>query len=169
MICGHSCSFWWFVRDGVFGIQVRLWPLFHRRLAEPTEQLDDALRRIWRSQSSICGRRLRRPGIVEDQVSACDVILMSIQLLFFFPLKSCHSMLCISILFHVISERVPFFYILLEHFLVWKVKTDALPGQHSAKRCRNRSKELTATVTKMWKPRRFFRCVCVCVCAVSSC
>lgn len=70
MICGHSGRYWWFVRDG-FSIQIRLRPRFHRRLAEPTEQLDDTLRRIWRSQSSICARRLRRPGIVEDQVSVC--------------------------------------------------------------------------------------------------
>lgn len=72
MICGHSCRYWWFVRDG-FGVQVRLRPRFHRRLAEPTEQLDHTLRRIWRSQSSICARRLRRPGIDEDQVSVCRI------------------------------------------------------------------------------------------------
>ena len=178
MICGHSCRYWWFVRDG-FGVQVRLRPRFHRRLAEPTEQLDDTLRRIWRSQSSICGRRLRRPGIVEDQVSVCpcDVILMSIQLFFITQVQFCHSMLCISILFHVIAERVQF-YVLLEHlmnicFCFWHEKSRPMHYQVSI---------LRSAVGRDWRnwwrwSRRsghrgvFFGCVCVyvCVCAVSSC
>ena len=50
---------------------------------------------------------------------AYDVLLMSMQLFFLTQVQFCHSMLCISILFHVIAERVQF-YVLLEHLMnIW--------------------------------------------------
>ena len=171
MICGHSCRYWWFVRDG-FGVQVRLRPRFHRRLAEPTEQLDETLRRIWRSQSSICGRRLRRPGIDEDQVSVCRIWCPSdVNSIVFSHSSSVLSFNAVH--FDSIPcncwegpiLRTPWTFD--EHlvlFLAWNLYTDALPGQHSAKRCRKRLKELMAMVKKIWKPRRFFWVyVCMCV------
>ena len=177
MICGHSCRYWWFVRDG-FGVQVRLRPRFHRRLAEPTEQLHDTLRRIWRSQSSICGRRLRRPGIVEDQVCVCRIW--------------CHSDVNSIVFSHsssVLSFNAVHFdsipcncwegpilrtpWTFDEHLFFLHEKSRPMHYQVSI---------LRSAVGRDWRnwwrrSRRFgnrgvlFGCVCVyvCVCAVSSC